>query len=49
MSRATLLTGIGELVTLDPQHDGPLGVVADAALLTVDGRVEWTGPASACR
>ncbi|MGN6428976.1 MAG: imidazolonepropionase [Leifsonia sp.] len=47
MSRATLLTGIGELVTLDPQHDGPLGVVADAALLTVDGRVEWTGPASA--
>ena len=47
MSRATLLTGIGELVTLDPAHPGPLGILPDAALLEVDGRVEWTGPASA--
>lgn len=47
MPRATLLTGIGELVTLDPSHPGPLGVVTDAALMTVDGRVEWTGSASA--
>jgi imidazolonepropionase len=47
MSRATLLTGIGELVTLDPAHPGPLGILPDAALLAVDGRVEWTGPASA--
>lgn len=47
MSRATLLTGIGELVTLDPAHPGPLGILSDAALLEVDGRVEWTGPASA--
>ncbi|MEY9852068.1 imidazolonepropionase [Leifsonia sp. EB41] len=47
MSRATLLTGIGELVTLDPAHPGPLGILPDAALLVVDGRVEWTGPASA--
>ncbi|UAJ79067.1 imidazolonepropionase [Leifsonia sp. ZF2019] len=45
-SSSTLLTGIGELVTFDPQHDGPLGLVRDAALLTVDGRIEWTGPAS---
>lgn len=47
MTWATLLTGIGELVTFDPAHDGALGLVRDAALLTVDGRVEWTGPASA--
>ncbi|MGH1525166.1 imidazolonepropionase [Leifsonia sp. L25] len=47
MSRATLLTGIAELVTLDPAHPGPLGILPDAALLEVDGRVEWTGPASA--
>ena len=47
MPRATLLTGIGELVTFDPSHEGPLGVVRDAALLEVDGRVEWTGAASA--
>ncbi|MGN7797503.1 imidazolonepropionase [Leifsonia sp. 22587] len=44
---ATLFTGIGELVTFDPAHDGALGLVTDAALLTVDGRVAWTGPASA--
>ncbi|KQR53447.1 imidazolonepropionase [Leifsonia sp. Leaf336] len=49
MPRATLLTGIGELVTFDPSHEGPLGVVRDAALLEVDGRVEWTGAASAAR
>ena len=47
MPRATLLTGIGELVTFDPSHEGPLGIVRDAALLEVDGRVEWTGAASA--
>jgi imidazolonepropionase len=46
MSGATLLTGIGELVTFDPAHDGPLGLVREAALLTVDGRVAWTGPAA---
>ncbi|WP_431219094.1 imidazolonepropionase [Leifsonia xyli] len=43
---ATLVTGIGELVTFDPAHPGPLGLVSDAAVLTVDGRVEWTGPAA---
>ncbi|WP_025158963.1 imidazolonepropionase [Leifsonia aquatica] len=45
MTRASLLTGIGELVTFDPVHDGPLGIVHDAALLSVDGRIAWTGPA----
>ncbi|WP_158866488.1 imidazolonepropionase [Leifsonia sp. AG29] len=43
---ARLLTGIGELVTFDPAHDGELGLVRDAALLEVDGRVTWTGPAA---
>lgn len=47
MPQASLLTGIGELVTFDPSHEGALGLVRDAALLEVDGRVEWTGPASA--
>ncbi|MDR6971819.1 imidazolonepropionase [Leifsonia shinshuensis] len=44
---ATLFTGIGELVTFDPAHEGDLGLVTDGALLEVDGRVAWTGPASA--
>ncbi len=44
---ATLITGIGELVTNDEQHDGtPLGILRDAAVLTVDGVVGWVGPAS---
>jgi imidazolonepropionase len=40
-----LLRGIGELVTNDPTlGDGsPLGVVRDAALVIVDGRVAWIG------
>lgn len=40
---ATLLTGIGELVTNDPAHGGPLGVLTDAALVVADGRVAWVG------
>ena len=40
---ATLFTGIGELWTFDPAHDGPL---RDAALVVDDGVVAWTGPAS---
>ncbi|MGO4301396.1 imidazolonepropionase [Leifsonia sp. RAF41] len=43
---ATLVTGIGELVTFDPAHSGPLGLVEDAAVLMVDGHIAWTGPAS---
>jgi imidazolonepropionase len=43
---ALLVTGIGELVTFDPAHPGPDGILHDAALLAVDGRVTWTGPAS---
>ena len=37
-----VLTGIGELTTHDPDH----GTVRDAALVVVDGRVAWIGPAS---
>lgn len=44
---ALLVTGIGELVTFDPAHPGPDGVLHDAALLAVDGRVVWTGPTAA--
>jgi imidazolonepropionase len=40
-----LVTGIGELVTNDPQHEGALGLVRDAAVVLDGGRVAWTGPA----
>jgi imidazolonepropionase len=43
-----LVTGIGELVTNDPSQDrGPLGLIADAAVVVTDGEVAWTGPATA--
>jgi imidazolonepropionase len=42
---AVLLTGIGELVTNDPAHGGPLGLVRDAAVVVDGGRVAWAGPA----
>ena len=46
-----LLTGIGQLVTNDPEGPGAtgvdrLGLVADAAVLIDGGRVEWVGRAS---
>ncbi len=40
-----LVTGIGELVTHDPAHAGPLGLVHDAAVVVDAGRVAWAGPA----
>ncbi len=46
-SATTLVTGIGELVTNDPAHGGPLGILRDAALVIDGDRVAWTGPASA--
>jgi imidazolonepropionase len=39
---ATLIIGIAELVTNDPE----LGVVEDAAVVAADGLVTWVGPAS---
>lgn len=49
---ATLLTGIGQLVTNDPELRASsgverLGLIDDAAMLVVDGVVTWVGPASA--
>ena len=45
---STLVTGIGELVTNDGSlGPGPLGTVADAALMVTDGVVAWVGTASA--
>ncbi len=42
---SALVTGIGELVTLDATRgDGPLGVIPDAALVVDDGTVAWVGP-----
>lgn len=42
---STLLTGIGELVTNDPEGDDLLGLRHDAALVMDDGLVAWVGPA----
>jgi len=40
-------TNIGELSTADPTAgEGPLGIVRDAAVVAVDGRIAWIGPAS---
>ncbi|MEO7351731.1 MAG: imidazolonepropionase [Marmoricola sp.] len=40
-----MLTGVGELVTNDPVHDGtPLGIVHDAAVVLEGRRIAWVGP-----
>ncbi|MGN6162092.1 MAG: imidazolonepropionase [Marmoricola sp.] len=42
---AEVFTGIAQLVTNDPAHDGtPLGIVTDAAIVTDHGRIAWIGP-----
>ncbi len=48
MLSVTLVTGIGELTTNDPQvGDGSaLGVLRDAAVVVQDGRIAWLGPAA---
>jgi imidazolonepropionase len=40
-----LVTNIGELATMDPAREGPVGSIADAALVAEHGRVTWVGPA----
>ena len=41
-----LLTGIGQLVTNDPEADDLLGTITDAAIVLDGGTVAWAGPAS---
>jgi imidazolonepropionase len=41
---ATVVTGIGELVTCDGTGDDRLGIIRDAAVVVADGRVAWLGP-----
>ncbi len=43
---ATLITNIGELVTNDPERDGLLGLVSDAAVVMEGGLVAWVGAAA---
>ncbi|WP_205471953.1 imidazolonepropionase [Nocardioides sp. SYSU D00038] len=43
---STLLTGIGELVTNDPEADDLLGAVAGGALVVEGSRVAWVGSAT---
>ena len=43
------LVNIGSLVTNDPNlGDGPLGLIADAAVVIDDGEVVWVGPTADC-
>ncbi|HQR27189.1 MAG TPA: imidazolonepropionase [Nocardioides sp.] len=42
---SVLLTGIGELVTNDPDRPGLLGLLADAAVVVEGSRVAWVGSA----
>lgn len=44
---SVLVTGIGELVTNDPNVPGLCGIIDDAALAVRDGLVRWAGPESA--
>ena len=47
-SQNVLVDNVGELVTNDPAlGDGPWGIVRDAAVLVLDGRVAWVGPRGA--
>jgi imidazolonepropionase len=41
---STLITGIAELVTNDPEADDLLGVITDAALVVEGANVAWVGP-----
>lgn len=45
---STVITGISNLVTNDPALGaGPLGLLADAAVVLVGDRIAWVGPAPA--
>lgn len=49
MSRSTLVTNIAELTTNVAVPGDPCGTMHDAAVLIVDGRIAWTGPAGRAR
>lgn len=40
---SVVLTNVGQLVTNDPDRDGLLGTIDEAALIAVDGVVTWVG------
>jgi imidazolonepropionase len=40
---ALVVRGIAQLCTCDPQHGAPPGVIEDAALVAVDGRITFAG------
>lgn len=41
-----LVTDIGELVTNDPEREGLLGLLTDAAVVVEGSRIAWVGPAA---
>jgi imidazolonepropionase len=43
---AHLITNIGQLVTNDPERDGVLGLVENAAVVLDGGRIRWVGAAA---
>ena len=44
---STLITAVGSLVTNDPSlESGPLGLLADAAIVVENGRIAWVGAAA---
>ncbi len=46
MTASLLFDRIGELVTNDPTHGGPLGIVRDAGVLVQGDKVVWAGQSS---
>jgi imidazolonepropionase len=43
---AHLISNIGQLVTNDPERDGLLGLIEDAAVVIENDRIAWVGPAA---